>query len=311
VYFGLKAFHIKANDNGKLSINLRMTYFSPTDLIINPDGSSYHLNLRPDQIPDTLILVGDPERVPAVSCYFDEISEIVHKREFVSHLGLLNGQRIGVLSSGIGADNVEIVMNELDALVNIDFQTRQEKSEKRSLKLIRIGTSGSIQSHIPVDSILISTGAIGFDNLAQFYGFDSNQSISSALLTEWTKAIDYPLPLYAAKACASLLAQFAPLSAFHGITLTAPGFYAPQGRTIRMHSIRPDFLQKVASAKLGDQEVTNIEMETAAYYAFAGAMGHEMISLNAILANRITNEFSKDPARQIQNLIEKTIALIA
>lgn len=288
-----------------------MTYFSPTDLIINPDGSSYHLNLRPDQIPDTLILVGDPERVPAVSRYFDEVTEMVHKREFVTHLGVMRGKKIGVLSSGIGADNVEIVMNELDALVNIDFHTRLEKSEKRSLQLIRIGTSGSIQAHIPVDSVLISTAAIGFDNLAQFYGFDSPQSISTDSLAKWTKAIDYPLPLYAAKASAKLVAQFEPLNAYKGVTLTAPGFYAPQGRTIRMHSIRPDFLEKVASAKLDQHEITNIEMETAAYYAFAGSMGHEMISLNAILANRMTNEFSNDPEGQIKSLIEKAIALIA
>ena len=288
-----------------------MTYFSPTDLIINPDGSSYHLNLRPDQIPDMLILVGDPERVPKVSQFFDEVTEIVHKREFVTHLGILKGKRIAVLSSGIGADNVEIVMNELDALVNIDFQTRLEKEVKSSLNLIRIGTSGSIQAHIPVDSILISKAAIGFDNLAQFYGFESAQSISADSLEQWTQAIDYPLPLYAAKASANLLEKFKPLNAFEGITLTAPGFYAPQGRTIRMNSIRPDFLQKVASAKLEGQEITNIEMETAAYYAFAGAMGHEMISLNALLANRITNEFSKDPEGQIMSLIEKAIALIA
>lgn len=288
-----------------------MTYFSPTDLIINPDGSSYHLNLRPDQIPDTLILVGDPERVPKVSQFFDEVTEIVHKREFVTHLGILKGKRIAVLSSGIGADNVEIVMNELDALVNIDFQTRLEKEVKRSLNLIRIGTSGSIQAHIPVDSILISNAAIGFDNLAQFYGFNSAQSISADSLEQWTQAIDYPLPLYAAKASANLLEKFKPLNAFEGITLTAPGFYAPQGRTIRLHSIRPDFLEKVAGTKLEGQEITNIEMETAAYYAFAGAMGHEMISLNALLANRITNEFSKDPEGQIMSLIEKAIALIA
>lgn len=288
-----------------------MTYFSPTDLIINPDGSSYHLNLRPDQIPDTIFLVGDPERVPTVSQFFDEVTEIVHKREFVIHLGMLKGQRIAVLSSGIGADNVEIVMNELDALVNIDFQTRLEKNEKRSLTLIRIGTSGSIQAHIPVDSVLISAAAIGFDNLAQFYDFDSPKSIPASVLALWTKAIDYPFPLYAAKASASLLEEFQALQAFQGVTLTAPGFYAPQGRTIRMKSVRPDFLQKVAAAKLQEQEVTNIEMETAAYYAFAGVMGHEMISLNAILANRITLEFSQDPASQIQSLIEKAIGIIA
>jgi uridine phosphorylase len=246
-----------------------------------------------------------------VSQFFDEVTEIVHKREFVTHLGILKGKRIAVLSSGIGADNVEIVMNELDALVNIDFQTRLEKEVKTSLKLIRIGTSGSIQAHIPVDSILISKAAIGFDNLSQFYGFESGQSISADSLEQWTQAIDYPLPLYAAKASTHLLEKFKPLNAFEGITLTAPGFYAPQGRTIRMHSIRPDFLEKVAGATLEGQEITNIEMETAAYYAFAGAMGHEMISLNALLANRITNEFSKDPEGQIMSLIEKAIGLIA
>jgi uridine phosphorylase len=255
--------------------------------------------------------VGDPERVPMVSQYFDEVTEIVHKREFVTHLGFLRGNKIGVLSSGIGADNVEIVMNELDALVNIDFQTRLEKVKKRSLQLIRIGTSGSIQEHIPVDSILISTAAIGFDNLAQFYGFDSPQTISTDSLSQWTKAINYSLPLYGAKASDLLLEQFSPLKAFKGVTLTAPGFYAPQGRTVRIQSIRPDFLEKVAVAKLDQQEITNIEMETAAYYAFAGAMGHEMISLNAILANRIRNEFSKDPEGQIRSLIEKAIALIS
>jgi uridine phosphorylase len=288
-----------------------MTYFSPTDLLINPDGSSYHLNLRPDQIPDTILLVGDPERVPTVSQFFDEVTEMVHKREFVTHLGMLKGQRIAVLSSGIGADNVEIVMNELDALVNIDFQTRVEKTEKRTLTLIRIGTSGSIQAHIPVDSVVISSAAIGFDNLAQFYDFDSPKSISASVLAKWTQAIDYPFPLYAAKASASLLEEFKPLQAFDGVTLTAPGFYAPQGRTIRMKSIRPDFLQQVAAAKLQEQEITNIEMETAAYYAFSGAMGHEMISLNAVLANRITHEFSQDPAGQIQSLIAKVIEIIA
>jgi uridine phosphorylase len=162
-----------------------------------------------------------------------------------------------------------------------------------------------------VDSILISNAAIGFDNLAQFYGFNSAQSISADSLEQWTQAIDYPLPLYAAKASTHLLEKFKPLNAFEGITLTAPGFYAPQGRTIRLHAIRPDFLQKVAGATLEGQEITNIEMETAAYYAFAGAMGHKMISLNALLANRITNEFSKDPEGQIMSLIEKAIGLIA
>jgi len=287
-----------------------MTYFSPTDLIINPDGSSYHLAIRPDQLPDQLILVGDPERVPKVSQYFDRIDTQIHKREFVSHFGELGGQRVGVISSGIGADNVEIVLNELDALVNIDFETRLEKSVKKSLNLIRIGTSGSIQSDIPVNTFLVSEAAIGFDNLAQFYGFESEKMLSTEMLAEWCKSIQYPLPVYGARASELLISKFQSIS-LHGYTLTAPGFYAPQGRTVRMHSILPNFLQDVATHAFDGHLISNIEMETAAYYAFAATMGHEMISLNAILANRITHEFSKDPEGQIQKLIELTLDSIA
>jgi uridine phosphorylase len=287
-----------------------MTYFSPTDLIINPDGSSYHLAIRPDQIPDQLILVGDPDRVPKVSQYFDRIDDQIHKREFVSHFGELGGRRIGVISSGIGADNVEIVLNELDALVNIDFETRETKTIKRSLNLIRIGTSGSIQESIPVDTFLISEAAIGFDNLAQFYGFESEKMLSSDLLADWCKSIHYPLPVYGARSSSKLLEQFQMIP-LRGYTLTAPGFYAPQGRTVRMNSVLPNFLRDVASSKIDGNSITNIEMETAAYYAFAATLGHEMISLNAILANRITHEFSKDPEGQIQKLIELTLHAIA
>ncbi len=287
-----------------------MTYFSPTDLIINPDGSSYHLAIRPDQVPDQLILVGDPERVPKVSQYFDRIDTHLHKREFVSHFGELNGRRIGVISSGIGADNVEIVLNELDALVNIDFETRLVKSDKKSLNLIRIGTSGSIQESIPVDTFLVSEAAIGFDNLAQFYGFESEMMLSQPLLNEWSQLIQYPLPVYGARASDTLLADFHSIP-LRGYTLTAPGFYAPQGRSVRMKSLLPDFLLDVSKHAFDGHLITNIEMETAAYYAFAATMGHEMISLNAILANRKTNQFSKDPEGQIQKLIELAIDVIA
>jgi uridine phosphorylase len=287
-----------------------MTYFSPTDLIINPDGSSYHLAIRPEQVPDRIILVGDPERVPKVSQYFDRIDQQIHKREFVSHLGELNGQRIGVVSSGIGADNVEIVMNELDALVNIDFETRLAKSLHTSLELIRIGTSGSIQESIPVDSFLISEAAIGFDNLAQFYGFEGSNMLDSDTLNHWANAIHYPIPVYGAKASLTLLIQFSNIP-WKGYTLTAPGFYAPQGRNVRMNSLLPNFLQDVSTHGFDGHKITNIEMETAAYYAFASSLGHEMISLNAILANRITHQFSKDPEGQIQKLIELALESIA
>jgi uridine phosphorylase len=287
-----------------------MTYFSPTDLIINPDGSTYHLHIRPDQLPHKIIMVGDPERVPFVSKYFDKIDHKIHKREFVSHIGQFRNQSIGVISSGIGADNVEIVMNELDALANIDFNTRYEKNQKISLELIRIGTSGSIQEDIPVDSFLVSKAAIGFDNLAQFYGFESTMMLAKEALSLWCQQIYYTLPVYGVKASEKLIKQFSSISQ-HGYTLTAPGFYAPQGRTVRMKSLLPDFLKDVSKTKFESEIITNIEMETAAYYAFSASLGHEMISLNAILANRLTHEFSKNPESQIKQLIELTLDLIA
>ena len=287
-----------------------MTYFSPTDLIINPDGSTYHLHIRPDQLPHKIILVGDPERVPFVSKYFDKIDHKIHKREFVSHLGQYRNQPIGVVSSGIGADNVEIVMNELDALVNIDFETRLVKDRKISLELIRIGTSGSIQADVPVDSFLVSKAGIGFDNLAQFYGFESPNMLPIEALNSWCQLINYKLPVYGAKASEKLVKQFSSISQ-QGYTLTAPGFYAPQGRAVRMKSLLPDFLSDVSKTKFEGEIMTNIEMETAAYYAFSASLGHEMISLNAILANRLTNEFSKNPENQIKQLIELTLDLIA
>jgi uridine phosphorylase len=287
-----------------------MTYFSSTDLIINPDGSTYHLHIRPDQLPHKIILVGDPERVPFVSKYFDKINYKIHKREFVSHIGQFRNQPIAVVSSGIGADNVEIVMNELDALVNIDFKTRYAMDQKISLELIRIGTSGSIQEDIPVDSFLVSKAAIGFDNLAQFYGFESKNMLDTEALNVWCQQINYKFPVYGAKASEKLIKQFSAISQ-QGFTLTAPGFYAPQGRTVRMKSLLPDFLSDVSKTKFAGETITNIEMETAAYYAFSASLGHEMISLNAILANRLTHEFSKNPENQIKCLIELALDLIA
>ncbi len=287
-----------------------MTYFSPTDLIINPDGSSYHLAIRPDQLTNQIILVGDPERVPKVSHYFDRIDIKIHKREFVSHFGEINGKRIGAISSGIGADNVEIVLNELDALVNIDFESRLAKPVPKSLKLIRLGTSGSIQEAIPVDSFLISEAAIGFDNLAQFYDFTGENMLATHALNTWSKSLQYPLPLYGALASSNLLEQFHSIP-LRGYTLTAPGFYAPQGRTVRMNAVLPNFLHDVSRIAFDGHPITNIEMETAAYYAFASTLGHEMISLNAILANRITNEFSADPEGQMRKLIELALGSIA
>lgn len=289
--------------------------FSDTDLIINADGSSYHLNIRPEQIPDTIILVGDPERVPLVSRYFDEITDKVQKREFVSHFGLLNNKEIAVISSGIGPDNVEIVMTELDALVNIDFNSRKEKENKRILNLIRIGTSGSIQEDIPVDSFLLSNSAIGLDNLGFFYGFRQRiQDFDEDDLKVFEQNLPIGMGFYAAK-CSEYLAQvFLNHPEFQqviaGMTLTTPGFYAPQGRQMRIDLPFPQFLNDLSSIQLAGQTCSNMEMETAAYYAFAKLLGHHMISLNAILANRKTKEFSINPEKQVDTLIRMTMEVL-
>ena len=291
-------------------------HFSDTDLILNADGSSYHLNIRPEQIPDTIILVGDPERVEHVSRYFDQITAKVQKREFISHFGKLNQKDIAVISSGIGPDNVEIVMTELDALVNIDFSTRLEKTHKRRLNLIRIGTSGSIQDHIPVDSFLLSNSAIGLDNLAYFYGFKSQiNDFSSKDLKLFEENLPAGMSIYAAK-CSEKLAQlFLNHPDFEqvisGMTLTTPGFYAPHGRQMRIKLPFPNFLNEISSIQLSGQTCSNMEMETAAYYAFAKLLGHEMISLNAILANRKTKVFSKNPEKQVDALIQLTLKVLS
>lgn len=287
-------------------------HYSDTDLIINADGSSYHLNIRPEQIPDTIILVGDPERVAHVSKYFDQITEKVHKREFISHFGLLNQKKIAVISSGIGPDNVEIVMTELDALANIDFLTRQEKLQKRSLNLIRIGTSGSIQEDIPVDSFLLSNSAIGLDNLSFFYGFRNQiHDFDAKELEAFEENLPHGMNIYAVKSSMKLAQNFLQHPNFKqvisGMTLTTPGFYAPQGRQMRLNLPFPNFLNEISSISLAGQTCSNMEMETAAYYAFAKLLGHEMISLNAILANRKTKEFSQNPEKQVDTLIQMTI----
>ena len=291
-------------------------HFSDTDLIINANGSSYHLNIRPEQIPDTIILVGDPERVEHVSRYFDHITAKVQKREFISHFGKLNQKDIAVISSGIGPDNVEIVMTELDALVNIDFMTRQEKTKKRHLNLIRIGTSGSIQEEVPVDSFLLSNSAIGLDNLGFFYGFRSQiKDFDINDLQLFEERLASGMSIYAAKCSEKLAEIFLNHPDFKqvtsGMTLTTPGFYAPQGRQMRINLPFPYFLKEISSIQLAGQTCSNMEMETAAYYAFAKLLGHNMISLNAILANRKTKAFSQNPEKQVDTLIQMTLKVLS
>lgn len=283
-----------------------MQHFPPSELILNPDGSIYHLNLQPHQIADTIILVGDQDRVPKVSKYFDTIDVQVQKREFVTHTGMLNGKRLSVVSTGIGSDNIDIVITELDALVNIDFQSRIAKENHTSLKFIRIGTSGSLQKNIEVDSFLISQYGIGLDGLMHFYDYKNSADEHITFLhfmENIGKEVNFPIRPYIAAAGRELLYKLG-YNFNKGITLTCPGFYGPQGRTLRLPPSVDDFIDDLRKFEYDQLRCTNFEMETAAIYGMANALGHQGISFNAILANRITNEFSKNPGETVRELIE-------
>ena len=285
-----------------------------SELILNPDGSIYHLNLLPEDVAPTVITVGDPDRVDNVSRYFDQVSVKKQKREFKTHTGTYKGKPISVISTGIGAGNIDIVLNELDALKNIDFNTRKIKPQLESYSIIRIGTSGAIQPDIPVDSFIASTIGLGFDNLMHFYEGsdrvnDSKCSEAFAEHTDWNP--DNALP-YAIHANSDLLKRMTSEETIaSGITATNVGFYAPQGRTLRLLPVDRALNKKMASFQFMGQRITNLEMETAAIYVMARLLGHRAISLNAILANRSNGTFSKDPESTIDRLIRTTLNNIA
>ncbi len=291
--------------------NKRMA-IKESELILNQDGSIYHLNLLPHQLADTVITVGDPDRVDAVSKYFDKVEFEVQKREFKTHTGTLNGKRISVISTGIGTDNIDIVFNELDALKNIDFKTRTIKSELTSLEIIRIGTSGAIQPEIEIDSFLISEKAIGFDNLLHFYGNISfcDEAFSEAFVsaTDWNSKKSKP---YVVSADESLLRKFSSEKITTGITATNVGFYGPQGRVLRL-SVEDDKMnEKIKNFNFHGKSITNLEMETSGIYGMARLLGHRAVSLNAILANRANGTFSKNPEKTIDTLIKSSLEIIS
>jgi len=270
-----------------------------SELILNKDGSIYHLHLHPDQIGDIIFSVGDPDRVAHVSQYFDSIDFKGHKREFVTHTGRIGDQRISAMSTGMGTDNIEIFMTEIDALVNVDLVNRKVKSNHRSLKIIRLGTSGALDPDIPVGSLLASETAVGLDTLMQFYpAFEENQ--------EWGKVIQEGLSLgflpYQSTA-SNLLLEKIPSQFHRGITLTAPGFYAPQGREIRLAPRISGFFEKLALLQIDGKRLSNFEMETAGYYAMAKLLGHDVLSLNAIIANRPLKKFDSEPEKTIDRMI--------
>ncbi|MBT0608693.1 nucleoside phosphorylase [Aequorivita echinoideorum] len=285
---------------------------SPSELILNPDGSIYHLNLLPEQLADTIITVGDPDRVGAVSKYFDTIEFEVQKREFKTHTGTINGKRISVISTGIGTDNIDIVFNELDALKNIDFKTRTVKNELTSLEIIRIGTSGAIQPEIEIDSFMISEKAIGFDSLLHFYGDISfcEEAFSEAFISQsnWNPKKSKP---YVVSADENLLEKFSSEKFIKGITATNVGFYGPQGRTLRLSLEDETMNEKIRNFRFRGKAITNLEMETSGIYGMAKLLGHRAISLNAILANRANGTFSKNPEKTIDSLIKSTLEIIS
>jgi len=285
-----------------------MNQISNTDLILNQDGSIYHLNLLPEDIADTVITVGDPERVSEVSQYFDRIELKKGKREFITHTGYLGSKRLTVLSTGIGTDNIDIVLNELDALVNIDFKTRKLNNKLKSLDIIRIGTSGAIQEDIPMDSILVSEYGLGLDSLMQYYVHElsSDERLLQDAVRTHFHSLEGILP-YISSADHGLLKTIGK-DLIKGMTLTAPGFYSPQGREIRAKASFSGLLKLFRSFSFEGQRITNLEMETTGIYALSKVLGHKAISINAILANRVNYEFSSNPAKIIDGAIQLVLA---
>jgi uridine phosphorylase len=289
---------------------MNSTIYLPSELIVNSDGSIYHLGLRPEQLADTVIVVGDPERVPMISRYFEHVEYRLHKREFVTHTGTYRGTRMTVISSGMGTDNVEILMTELDALANIDLEKRVLKSSLRRLRIVRVGTSGSIHAGVPVGSLLASTVGVGIDTLMCFYDYDTPQEQGlKAAMQQLKQHLSLPFEPYAATASPKLRELFSGL--LQGVTLTCPGFYAPQGRELRAPARLKDWLQRLQSFEYEGLRLTNLEMETAGYYVMAHMLGHDMISLNAILADRINGIFAAKPQEVVEELIVYTLDKLA
>lgn len=283
---------------------------SETDLILNPDGSVYHLNLLSKHISDTIITVGDPSRVYKVSQYFDEVEFEMNKREFITHVGRFNGKKITVISTGIGTDNIEIFLTEIDALVNIDLKTREPKSRKKKLKIVRVGTSGALQEDIPLGSHLVSNYAVGLDNLMQFYDLPMDV-FEKKIAADIQEKCNLPFTPYVVKG-SEVLKEHIGSDMISGNTVTTPGFYAPQGRKVRAATRLPKLLDHLNyyHNKSSEFWLTNFEMETAGYYAMGRLLGHEVLSVNAIIANRVKNKFSKDPDKVIDSLIKKVLERI-
>ena len=289
-----------------------MVRIPESELIINNRGAVYHLNVRPEEIADTIILVGDPDRVKVVSRHFDKIEFQLQHREFITHTGFIGKKRITVLSTGIGPDNVDIAMNEIDALANIDLEARQIKQQLKSLNIFRFGTSGSLQKDIPVDSFVAGTHGLGFDNVMHFYNVANNGSEKRTIdaFKEHTNLNSGSVIPYIYAGSEKLLSLFTK-DYYKGITVACPGFYGPQGRILRLGLAYPGLVDKLTTFRFEEQRISNFEMESSAIYGLGKALGHRCISLNAIVANRVVKQFSKDGNIAVQNLIKRSLEIIA
>lgn len=286
-----------------------MHIIAETELILTPENKIYHLNLSKDEIANDIILVGDPDRVSVISNKFESIEHKIQNREFVTHTGILNGKRISVIATGIGPDNIDIVVNELDALVNIDFKTRTINKKKKTLNLIRLGTSGALQKDIEVDSFLVSSFGLGLDNIAYFY--ESEEIIEQDMSSKYKQHANWPENLsnpYIVKASDNLLSLFPDVK--KGITATAPGFYGPQGRTLRLNPYITNLHEKMESFNYKENRITNFEMETSALYYLGKSLGHNTLTICAIIANRLTKEYSKDYKKTVEKMIDLVLKRI-
>ena len=288
-----------------------MQKIAESELIVNSRGAIYHLNLRPEELANTVITVGDPDRVELVSSHFDRIEFKRQHREFITHTGYIGSKRISVLSSGIGPDNIDIVLNEIDALANIDFDHRLVKEKHTALTIVRIGTSGSLQEDIPIDSFVASTHGLGLDNLLNYYRLEQNEEEKQLLHsfithTQLHSGITQP---YISTASASLLKHFVQ-NYHHGITVTCPGFYGPQGRILRLGLRNPELINRLNHFSFGQHRITNFEMETSGIYGLSKLLGHHALSLSAIVANRMKKEFSKDSDALVRKLITQALETI-
>lgn len=288
-----------------------MNHIESTEMIINDRGAIYHIDCRPEEIAPTIFVVGDPGRVQEVSKHFDKIEYRNQHREFITHTGYLGNKRLTVMSTGIGPDNIDIVLNELDALVNIDFQTRLIKEQITALNIIRIGTSGSLQASIPTDSFVASTHGLGLDNLLHFYKHENSEEDLQLMhaFNNHTQLNERNFAPYIHAGSMKLMKDF--VAGFHhGITVTCPGFYGPQGRVLRMGLSEPQLNTRLSSFHFGNHRIANFEMETSAIYGMGKILGHHCLSLNAIVFNRVTKVVSKDIPTAIEKLIIKTLETV-